>query len=107
MEVVQTLPRIGFAGHGIRDVQILALQGKTREALTALRDAIDAGFRGTVASNGWPLAVDPYLDSLRDQPGFQAMVEELDAAVEVMHQRVSAAEQSGNWDELRALTEST
>ena len=95
---------MGFAGHGIRDVQILALQGKTREALAALRDAIDEGFRGTVASNGWPLAVDPYLDSLRDQPAFQAMVEELNDAVEVMHQRVSEAEQSGNWDELRALT---
>lgn len=107
LEVVQTLPRMGFAGHGIRDVQILALQGKTREALAALRDAIDEGFRGTVASNGWPLAVDPYLDSLRDQPAFQAMVEELNDAVEVMHQRVSEAEQSGNWDELRALTVAT
>ena len=106
-EVVQTLPRIGLAGHGIRDVQILALQGKTRKALAALRDAIDEGFRGTVPSNGWPLAVDPYLDSLRDQPGFQAMVAELDDAIEVMHQRLSETEQSGNWDELRTLTDST
>ncbi|MDH3806769.1 MAG: tetratricopeptide repeat protein, partial [Gammaproteobacteria bacterium] len=77
MNVVRTLPRIGLAGHGIRDVQILALQGKTLEALAALRDAIDEGFRGTVASNGWPLAIDPYLNSLRGQPGFQAMVSEL------------------------------
>jgi len=105
--VVQTLPRIGLSGHGIRDVQIFALQGKTLQALAALRDAIDEGFSGTVASNGWPMAVDPYLNSLRDQPGFQAMVGELDAAVTEMRQRVSASEQSGNWDELRALTEST
>jgi tetratricopeptide (TPR) repeat protein len=104
---VRTLPRIGLTGHGIRDVQILALQGKTIEALGALRDAIDEGFRGTVASNGWPMAVDPYLDSLRGQPGFEAMVQELDDAVSKMHQRVLQSEQSGNWDELRALVEST
>ncbi|MDH3550734.1 MAG: tetratricopeptide repeat protein, partial [Gammaproteobacteria bacterium] len=103
LDVVRTLPRMGLTGHGIRDVQILALQGKTLEALAALRDAIDEGFRGTVASNGWPIAVDPYLSSLRGQPGFEAMVGELDDAIEVMRQRVSEAEQSGNWDELRAL----
>jgi TolB-like protein/Tfp pilus assembly protein PilF len=107
LDTVRTLPRIGLAGHGIRDVQILALQGKTSEALAAFRDAIDEGFRGTVASNGWPLAIDPYLDSLRDQPAFQAMVGELDDAVTKMHQRVSESERSGNWDELRALAEST
>jgi TolB-like protein/tetratricopeptide (TPR) repeat protein len=107
LDVVRTLPRIGLVGHGIRDVQILALQGKTLEALAAFRDAIDDGFIGTVASNGWPLAVDPYLDSLRDQPAFEVMVKELDDAVAQTHQRVSQAEQSGNWDELRALVEST
>ena len=107
LNVVRTLPRIGMAGHGIRDVQILALQGKTLEALAALRDAIDEGFRGTVASNGWPLAIDPYLNSLRGRPGFQAMVGELDDAVARMQQRVAQVEQSGNWDELRALVEST
>ena len=105
LNVVRTLPRIGLAGHGIRDVQILALQGKTLEALAALRNAIDEGFRGTVASNGWPLAIDPYLNSLHGQPGFDAMVGELDDRVAAMQQRVSQAEQSGNWDELRALVE--
>jgi hypothetical protein len=107
MTVVRTLPRIGLAGHGIRDVQILALQGKILEAISAFRDAIDEGFRGTVASNGWPLAFDPYLDSLRGQPAFEVMVTELDDAVVQMQQRVSQAEESGNWDELRALIEST
>ena len=107
LDVVRTLPRVGVFGHGIRDVQILALQGKTFEALAALRDAIDEGFRGTVASNGWPMAIDPYLNSLRGQPGFQAMVGELDDAVAVMQQRVAEAEQSGNWSDLRALVESS
>ena len=103
LEVVRTLPRVGLVGHGIRDVQILALRGKTLDALAALRDAIDEGFRGTVASNGWPLALDPYLNSLRGQPAFEAMVGELDNEVARMQQRVADAEQSGRWDELRAL----
>jgi TolB-like protein/Tfp pilus assembly protein PilF len=107
LTVVRTLPRIGLRGHGIRDVQILALQGKRLEALSAFRDAIDEGFRGTVASNGWPLMMDPYLDSLRGQPAFEVMVTELDDALAQMQQRVSQAEQSGNWDELRALVESS
>ncbi len=107
LNVVRTMPRIGLAGHGIRDVQILALQGRSFEALAAFREAIDEGFRGTVASDVWPLSLDPYLDSLRDQPAFQAMVGELDDAVAEMQQRVSEAEQSGNWDELRALVDSS
>ncbi len=105
LTVVLTLPRIGSAGHGIRDVQILALQGKTFDALTALREAIDEGFRGTVASNGWPLAIDPYLNSLRGEPEFQAMTSALDNAVAVMHERVIAAEANGTWDDLRALVD--
>ena len=107
LSVVRMQPRLGLAGHGIRDVQILALQGKTFEALAALREAIDEGFRGTVASNGWPLVIDPYLDSLRSNPEFQAMVDEIDEKVAAMQQRVSEAEQSGNWDELRALVDSS
>jgi hypothetical protein len=107
LPVVRTLPRVGLAGHGIRDVQILALQGRTSDALSAFRDAMDQGFRGTVASNGWPLAIDPYLDTLRDQPAFRAMVKELDDMVTQMQQRLSQTEQSGNWDELRTLVTST
>jgi TolB-like protein/Tfp pilus assembly protein PilF len=105
LAVVRTLPRQGISGQGIRDVQILALQGKTYDALAAFREAIDEGFRGTVLSNGWPLELDPYLVSLRDEPAFQAMVAEIDAAVEEMHQRVIEAEETGNWDALRALVE--
>ena len=107
MTVVKTLPRIGLAGHGIRDVQILALQGNTPAALAAFRDAIDEGFRGTAASNGWPLALDPYLGSLRDQPAFRAMAKELDDKLTEMQQRLSEVEQSGDWDALRALVENT
>ena len=103
-EALGGVPRVGLYGHGIRDVQILALQGKTLEALAAFRDAIDEGFRGSVSSSGWPLILDPYLDSLRGQPGFEAMVGELEEAIARMQQNVAEAEQSGNWDSLRAVT---
>jgi len=107
LPVVQSLPRVGIAGHGIRDVQILALQGRSFEALEAMREAIDTGFRGTTLTNGWPLSLDPYLDSIRGQPEFQAMANEIDNALVLMHDRVLQAEASGNWDELRALVDSS
>jgi len=106
LPVVRGLPRVGLAGHGIRDVQILALQGKPFEALMALREAIDEGFRGTTYSNGWPLSLDPYLDSIRDRPEFQAMASEIDDAVMLMQERVTLTEASGNWDDLRAIADS-
>ena len=105
LPIVRDLPRVGLAGHGIRDVQILALQGKSFEALTAMREAIDEGFRGTVFSNGWPLSLDPYLGSIRDQPEFRAMAEEIDREVSLMQGRVAEAEESGNWEALRALVD--
>ena len=98
---------MGQAGHGIRDVQILALQGKSFEALTALRESIDEGFRGTVPSNGWPMSLDPYLESIRGKPEFHAMATVIGDAVAVMWQRANQAEESGNWDALRALTDSS
>ncbi len=106
LPVVRSLPRVGLAGHGIRDVQVLALQGKAFEALTAMQEAIDEGFRGTVYSNGWPLALDPYLESIRNKPEYHAMAKEIDDAVAVMRQRADQAEATGNWDELRALADS-
>jgi len=107
LPVVRSLPRVGVAGHGIRDVQILALQGRSFEAVAAMRDAIDGGFRGTMFTNGWPLVLDPYLDAIRSQPEFQEMAAEIDNAVVLMHDRVVQAEANGNWDELRALVDSS
>ncbi len=72
-----TIPRLhwfSFA-YGIpQQVQIYALQGKTRKALEALRQAIDNGWRGL----WWYwLEHDPNLDSIRQEPEFRAMVEEI------------------------------
>jgi TolB-like protein/Tfp pilus assembly protein PilF len=72
-----TMPRLhwyAFA-YGIPwQVQIYALQGKTQEALETLRQAIDNGWRGL----WWYwLEHDPNLDSIRQEPEFRAMVEEI------------------------------
>jgi TolB-like protein/tetratricopeptide (TPR) repeat protein len=107
LPIVRGLPRIGIAGHGIRDVQILALQGREFDALNAMRDAVDEGFRGSLFSDGWPLALDPYLESIRHRAEFQAIIGEIDDAVSLMHDRLRLAEESGDWDSLRAVTERT
>ena len=107
LPVAQRLPRVGIAGQGIREVQILAMQGKPIEALSAFREAIDEGFRGSMFSDGLPLALDPYLESIRGQPEFQAMTSEIDSAVRQMRDNVMQAQASGNWDELLSLADSS
>ena len=107
LPVVRSSPRVGLVGHGIRDVQILALQGQSYEALAALREAIDEGFRGTTFTNGWSMSIDPYLGSIRNEPKFLAMQNEIDAAVLLMQERVIEAETNGNWDDLRARAETS
>ncbi len=73
---IETIQRLGYGGFWVSDVQIYALQGQTAEALTALREAIDAGWR----SLWWYyLEHDKNLDSIRDEPEFQAMVKEIEA----------------------------
>ena len=68
------LPRLGGAGYWLSDVSIYALQGQTQRALSALRQALDEGWRCS-------LELDPNLASLHDEPEFQAMVDELKADI--------------------------
>ena len=96
-------PRLGMAGHGIQDVQILALLNKPEEALARLRVAIDAGFRSGRMSNSWSMLEDPYLESIRTTPEFIVMYEEIQADIARMRDRTREAEDSGDWDYLRSL----
>jgi hypothetical protein len=100
LPVVRRIPRLGIVGEGIRDVQILALQGESDAALTALRAAVDEGFRSSLPFDGWTLELDPYLESIRSHPEFLEIVAEIDAALAIMRVRVEQAEASGDWDEL-------
>ncbi len=87
-----TIPRLGDGGYGISDVLIYALQGNTEAALAALRQAIDQGWR---TSWWFYLELDPNLDSIRDEPEFQAMVEEIKADMAAQLGRVREMEANG------------
>ncbi len=103
LPVVQSLPRLGLYGQGIRDVQILALLGRKEEALQALREAVDAGFRSSILSSSWFVEIDPFLESIRDDSRFQAISRELDSHNAKMYQRLLETEKSGDWESLMAL----
>jgi len=72
-QFVRTIPRLGIylsSGYGIADAQIHALRGQHREALSALRAAEKAGWRGPY----WRYYrdFDPALASIRSDPEFNA-----------------------------------
>jgi tetratricopeptide (TPR) repeat protein len=92
LQYIQRIPRLGFAGYGIADVKIYTLQGDKQRALSALRQAIDEGWR-----DGWwyYLRYDPTLESLHDEPEFQAMVAEIEADMAAQLARVREMERNG------------
>ena len=66
----------GFT-NGIENVEVAALRGDTEAALAALRRAIDQNWRFT-----WDwLPYNRYVDSIRDDPRFMAMYEEIKADI--------------------------
>jgi tetratricopeptide (TPR) repeat protein len=89
---IQTRPRLGYGGYWIDDVRIYALQDEKQKALAALRQAIDEGWR---AWWWYFLERDPNLESLRDEPEFQAMVEEVRADMAAQLERVREMERRG------------
>jgi tetratricopeptide (TPR) repeat protein len=100
LKFIQTIPRLGFwDGHWVSDVRIYALQGKTEEALAALRQAINEGWR---VYWWYFLEHDPILDSIRDEPKFQAMLEEVKADMAAQLERVRAMEASGKREAIPA-----
>ncbi|HEX7063309.1 MAG TPA: hypothetical protein VF200_15155 [Woeseiaceae bacterium] len=105
LALVRRLPRLGTFGYGIRDVQIYALLGRKEDALQAFRAALDEGFRGSIFFDNWPLALDPYIASLRDEPRFVAMVAELDRDLAEMREQLAAAQAAGDLDALRMRAE--
>jgi glucan phosphorylase len=76
----------------IADVEIYALQGETDKALAALRQAVNEGWR-----SNWRylLEINPNLDSIRNEPAFQAMLEEVRADIAKQLERVRAMEPTG------------
>ncbi|UCC13624.1 MAG: tetratricopeptide repeat protein [Gammaproteobacteria bacterium] len=74
LAVTEDLPRKGQSGIGTYAAQIYALQGRTEEAVAALRRAVD---------NGQIFIFDFNQDfaSMSDDPGYQAIRAEMDAMV--------------------------
>jgi TolB-like protein/Tfp pilus assembly protein PilF len=74
LEYIATLPAADISEYGVFKARIHAMRGETETALTALREAIDAGW----TFHWWfHLYRDPAFDSLRDHPRFQSMVTEM------------------------------
>jgi len=83
------MPRLGWFGYGSADAEIYALMGKSDEALSALRSAVD--------DRWWRhwffwTELNPNLDSIRDEAEYGAIIAKLkdDTAVELA--RVRAGE---------------
>ncbi|NQZ07061.1 MAG: winged helix-turn-helix domain-containing protein [Algicola sp.] len=53
---------------------ILALQGKTEQALSQIKQVLEGGWVADFNLNWWHLEDDPYLQSLKDEPAFIEMV---------------------------------
>jgi len=79
-------------------VYIHALRGEKRKALASLREAVDQGWR----TEWWWWLGRPDLDSLRDEPEFQAMVEEIRADMAAQREHVREMERTG---ELKPIPE--
>jgi TolB-like protein/Tfp pilus assembly protein PilF len=104
LQYIQTRPRLGAGGYSIADVQIYALQGKKQKALSALRQAIDEGWRYL-----WRyfLKLDPNLESLHDEPEFQAMVAEIEADMAEQLARVREMERNGELEPIPEVSATT
>jgi len=103
--VVEQLPRLGMAGHGIKDVHILTLQGRPNAAIEALIEAVDEGFVSSQSFDAWPFDEDPIIEPLRNDPRFQALEQQINDRIESMRQKVEAARASDDWNELLAKAE--
>ena len=105
LQFLQRIPRLSdYWGYGIADVKIYALRGDKQRALSALRQAIDEGWR----SYWWYyLKHDPTLESLHDEPEFQAMVAEIEADMAEQLARVREMERSGELEPIPEISTTT
>ena len=86
-------------------MQILALLGRKEDSLNALDELVEDGFTGTELNNVWTLDEDPYLAVLRDDPRFAELRHRMTELVDAMYRRVVEAENTGDWESLRAKAE--
>ena len=92
LDLIQSMPRLGVGGYWVTDVHIYALQGRPEQALDALQQAIDDGWRLLV---WFYLEIDPNVDSLREIPRFTKLYAELKADLAEQAERIRALKESG------------
>jgi hypothetical protein len=104
LQNIQQIPRLGFLGYAVADVQIYAVQGDKQKALSALQRAIDEGWR----RHWWYfLKYDPTLESLHGEPEFQGMVAEIEADMATQLARVREMEKNGELEPIPEVSATT
>ena len=92
LKVMASRPRLGYDGYKIQDVEAHALLGDTERALSLLRTAVDAGWRYDWRST---LKNNVSLESLRGEPRFRAIIDELETETATQLSRVNELKASG------------
>ncbi len=89
LEQMRVMPRLGYLGYGFADVEVYARQNKKEQALIALRQAIDDGWRVFWWAQG---ERSPHTELLRDDPEFNAMMDEIRTEMATQLKRVRETE---------------
>ena len=100
--IVRELPRLGMDGHGIRDVQILTMQGRPNAAIEALTEAVDEGFVSSVSFDLWAFEDDPIIEPLKDDPRYEVLRGRMYESIELMRLEVEKARAANDWTPLLA-----
>ncbi|MGH8168888.1 MAG: tetratricopeptide repeat protein, partial [Woeseiaceae bacterium] len=89
---LDTMPRLSSRGYWMNDVRIHAMQGNTQQALTALREAVDAGWRVY-----WRVYLqhDPALAALRGEAEFASVIGKLEADMASQLEQLRSLEVGG------------
>ncbi len=100
LEQFEHMPRLGLRGYGIADVEIYARLGQRRLALDTLRRAVDGGWRALWWAQG---ERSPHLESLRADPEFKALMNEIRVEMARQLERVRELDRRGELAPVPAL----
>ena len=95
LDLVEGELHLGYDGRRystskIIDVCVYAARGQTEEALVAMRDAVDQGWRGLYDT--WTGNIPPMLAALKGIPEYEAMVAEINADLAIQRERILTAD---------------
>ncbi len=93
LQTIERLPRLGVDGYWIADVRVHATRGDVQQAVAALERAVDEGWR---LLTWYHFNLDPNLEVLRSDPGFQALKARVEQDLARQARRVRELQQSGD-----------